>query len=373
MYMAEIIFFKTAAFGGYDKDDVDKYLYSLYSQISELKNQLSETRFSVEKYMSGTEQEKIYESMLSDKRTECTKLQAQNQSLSQQLENLKAENQLKEQEITNLKESIKELEEDISETNIKLASLQAGDDVSALSMVFVEAKKSADILKSKAKKEACDLEINSKKIAEDLINDANKKALKIIADADNNSKQMEVASENMKALMLNDVNKINKLFFKLKDAFNELQESGGELLGKSEKVLADAASTLKENGVPVFKLPDDYKPDLPDAFASGYDDSEFISELNSVNVLSDNFMDDFQNDLHSDNLEHDLMEFETGRVNNNSNHDENISLEDIAKQAEAINDKNNSKDKDKDKNDNNSGNSGSLSLEELARQAEAIN
>lgn len=355
--MAETIFLKTTAFGGYDKEDVNKYLNSLYSQIFELKNKLSEAEFAVREYKTGTEQEKIYESMLSDKRTEITRLQAENQIMSETLESLKADNELKYDEISVLKENISELEQDISETNMKLSSLQNQDEAAAFSMVFVEAKKSADTLMEKAKKKASELEINSRQLAENIISEANNKALEITSEADSRSKQLEIASGNMKALMLDDVNKINQVFMKLKDTFEEFQKSGGDILEKSEKMLSETKNTLEEDGVPVFRMPETYENEIPDAPANEYDDPEFISDLDSINIISDNFMNDFQDDL-----EHELMEFETGRVNTSEN--ENISLEELARQADSINDKNNSKKSDKKSN--------GISLEELARQADAI-
>lgn len=347
--MNEVIFLKTSAFGGYNKEDVDKLLQMLYSQISELESRLREIKSAVEQYKTGTEQEKIYESILSEERAKIAGLQTENQTLSQNLESLRAENIQKENEISALKENVSELEQNISESNMKIASLQTEDEATAFSMIFVEAKKSADILISKAQKKASELDENSKKLAENIINDANNKASEITAEANNSLKQMEVSSENMKALMLDDVNKINQVFSRLKDTFEEFKKSGNDIIGKSENILSETKNTLENNGIPVFKIPEEYKPEFPDAPANEYDDADFISDINSVNIVSDNFMDEFQ-----DNLERDIMDFEAGRITTSSN--DNISLEELARQAEAINDKK----------------SKAPSLEEIAKQAEAI-
>lgn len=371
--MAEIIFFKTTAFGGYDKEDVDKCLRMLYSQISELENELGEVKFAVEKYKTGTEQEKIYESIISEERAKIIELQTENQIMSQKLNALIADNKQKEYEISTLKENVSELEQNVSDANMKISSLQTEDDATVFSMVFVEAKKSADILISEAKKKASELEENSRKLAENIISDANRKASEITAEADNSLKQIEVSSGNMKALMLDDVNKINQVFSKLKDTFEEFKKSGSDILGKSEKMLAETKNTLEKDGVPVFQIPEEYIPELPDAPANEYDDAEFISSLDSVNIVSDNFMDEFQ-----DSLERDIRDFETGRINASKN--ENISLEELARQAEAINDKK-SRNPGSEKipeqteainNKKNNQQSPVLSLEELARQAESI-
>ncbi len=348
--MNEVIFLKTSAFGGYNKEDVDNLLQMLYSQISELESQLREIKSAVEQYKTGTEQEKIYESILSEERAKIAGLQTENQTLSQNLESLKAENIQKENEISVLKENVSGLEQNIAEANMKIASLQTEDEATAFSMIFVEAKKSADIIISQAQKKASEFEENSKKLAENIINDANNKASEITAEANNNLKQMEVSSGNMKALMLDDVNKINQVFSRLKDTFEEFTKSGNDIIGKSENILSETKNTLENNGIPVFKITEEYKPEFPDAPANEYDDADFISDINSVNIVSDNFMDEFQ-----DSLERDIMDFEAGKITTSSN--DNISLEELARQAEAINDKK----------------SETPSLEEIAKQAETIN
>ena len=54
--MAETEFIKAAAFGGYDKTDVDKRLDSLYSLAYEMKNELRETKLLLEKYQEDSEE-----------------------------------------------------------------------------------------------------------------------------------------------------------------------------------------------------------------------------------------------------------------------------------------------------------------------------
>lgn len=367
--MSEVIFLKTSAFGGYEKKDVDERLKSLYMRISELESELRETKSILEKYQNGTEQEKIYESVLADERAKIAELQAQNNLMSENLEAFKSENEQLQEEVSVLQEEVSDLEQEISEANTTIASLNASDDVTAMSIVFAEAKKSAEMILAKAKSEAADLEENSKKLAEDIISDADNKAAEIvfeaqkyesekIAETDEKSKQMEVASENMKALMLGDVNKLNETFLKLKQIFGEFQKTGGDILDKSEKMLEETKNTLQEGGVPVFHAPENSKSVFSgETIYENYefDDSGFsLSELDSVNIVGDNFMDDLE-----DNLENDLKEFASGGTN--SSEKESISLADIAKQAESLN------------NDENNNNKNNISLDEIAKQAEAIN
>jgi len=349
--MSEIIFLKTATFGGYDKKDVDEHLKTLYSQIYELKNELSETKSALEKYKNGTEEEKVHESILADERAKMAEIQSENHIMSEKIQILEADNEEKTEEISLLKETVSELEENLSDANTKISSLKTEDDVTALSIVFAELKKSAEIIVNKAKKEASKLEENSKKLVESIIADANEKASAIVAEADKKSKQMEVASGNMKALMLDDVKKINEKFLSLKQLFDEFQKSGADMLEKSGNMLSETKNVLESDGVPVFHIPENFQSE-PVYENYNYDDSGFIDDLDSVNILSDNFMDEDS----GENLERELMEFESGGRSTQS-----LSLEEIAKQAEAIDDSNNIKKTEP------------LSLEEIAKQAEAIN
>ena len=97
--MAETRFLKTVTFGGYDKEDVEKRISSLCSRIFELENELRETKLCLEKYRTGTDAEKIHESVLAEERKRLAECQAENKSVCEKIQSLTADNEEKEKEI----------------------------------------------------------------------------------------------------------------------------------------------------------------------------------------------------------------------------------------------------------------------------------
>ncbi len=389
--MAETRFLKTVTFGGYDKEDVEKRLSSLYSRISELENELGETRLSLEKYRTGTEAEKIYETVLAEERKRLAECQTENKSMSEKIQLLKAENEEKEKEITSLKQSVAELEQNLSDADMKLSSMSEKDDAAVFGAVFAAAKKSASTIIDEAKKKADDLDANSKKLAENIVAEANNKAAEILYDAEtyaaemttevnNESEQMKHASGNMKALILKDINKISAEMSKLKKIFE-----------KSEKILSDTQNTLEKDGVPVFCVPESFTPELPekpvyektDYSYNGavsentydekeeYDDVPDFDELEEVDILGDDD-DDFdlsglvrstptvkKGGVDLDALTRQAEEFVSMSKKPKN---ENISLDELAKQAADLDDNVPRQKK----------NSGNINLEELTKQAAAL-
>lgn len=273
--MAETRFIKTVTFGGYDKNDVDKRLESLYNQVYELKNQLREAKLSLEKYKEGTDEEKTHESVLAVERAKLTQLQVKNENITERLKAAEDDNKAKEKENNSLKESLKALTEELEGAKSELNTLKAGSDAAALGVVFIEAQKSRDLLLDQAKKEAASLKEDSEKLSENMIIDANNKAAKIIydaekqaaiitADAENKSEQMKVASGNLRASMLEDVGRIGKEVTKLKDLLTEFEKSGIEMVDESQKLLRSVEKEINAGGVPVFKIPEEIKAKLPE-------------------------------------------------------------------------------------------------------------
>ncbi len=273
--MAETRFIKTVTFGGYDKNDVDKRLESLYNQVYELKNQLREAKLSLEKYKEGTDEEKTHESVLAVERAKLTQLQVKNENITERLKAAEDDNKAKEKENNSLKESVKALTEELEGAKSELNTLKAGSDAAALGVVFIEAQKSRDLLLDTAKKEAASLKEDSEKLSENMITDANNKAAKIIydaekqaaiitAEAENKSEQMKVASGNLRASMLEDVGRIGKEVTKLRDLLAEFEKSGIEMVDESQKLLKSVEKEINAGGVPVFKIPEEIKAKLPE-------------------------------------------------------------------------------------------------------------
>ncbi len=273
--MAETRFIKTVTFGGYDKNDVDKRLESLYSQVYELKNELREAKLSLEKYKEGTDEEKTHESVLAVERAKLTQLQVKNENITERLKAAEDDNKNKEKENEELKESVKQLKASLDDANSELSALKAGGDAAALGVVFIEAQKSRDMLLSTAKTEAAALEADSKKLSENMITEANNKAASIIyeaekqaaeitANAENKSEQMKVASGNLRASMLSDVGRIGEAVTKLKEMLAEFEKTGFGMVDESEKLLKSVEKELTAGGVPVFSVPKEIKPELPE-------------------------------------------------------------------------------------------------------------
>ncbi len=274
--MAETRFIKTVAFGGYDKNDVDKKLEYLYSQVYDLKNELRETKLMLNKFKEGSTEEAAHESVLANERAKLTEMQVKNEAMSERLKSTDEDNKNKEKELAELRAQNKEMQDTLADANSKLAAASGGGDAAMFGTIFAEAQKSANLIVSTAKQQAADLESDSKKLAENTVIDANNKASKIIYDAEkqaaeivtnaeNDSAKMEAASDNMKATMLNEVSKIGLEVSKIKKLLSEFQENGLGLLDKSETLINDTKAELTAGGIPVFKDPELKTPSVPEA------------------------------------------------------------------------------------------------------------
>lgn len=273
--MAETRFIKTVTFGGYDKAEVDKRLEYFYTKLYELKNELRETKLTLEEYKKGTDAEKAAETVLAGERAKLTQVQVQNETMSDRIKNVEEENKAKDNEIKALKDKNKALTDELEEKKKRVEALEAGGAAEALSTVFIEAQKSASLLTSTSKKEADELAAKSKQAADDMIIDANNKAKKIIfdaekeaaeitADAQNKSEQMNTASNNMKAVLLGEIESYNKQMVKMKELFADFERDGRKKLDDSMDLLSKAKNQLSSGGVPVFKEPKLVEPEYPE-------------------------------------------------------------------------------------------------------------
>ena len=169
--MAEPRFIKTVTFGGYEKEAVIRRMEFLNTQVHDLRNELRETKLLLEAYKKGTEQEKSFESVLSEERAKLTQVQVQNNTLNLKLKATDDENRTYEQDIKNYQAEIAELQDKLKAAESKCAALMAQDEAMALSNVFIEAQKSSAMLETAAKTKAADIEHKTKKLAEKIVYD----------------------------------------------------------------------------------------------------------------------------------------------------------------------------------------------------------
>ena len=273
--MAEARFIKTVAFGGYEKSEVIRRLEYLNTQVYDLKNELRETKLLLDAYKKGGDAEKAGETVLSGERAKLTQVQVQNETLTTKLKATEEENKNYEQQVKELNASVQELNEKLKAAQDKIAGLQSGGDAAALSQVFIEAQKAADMLVNNAKAEAEKLAADAKTAAENTIADANDEAAQIIyeaernaavklAEAKNNAEAMNVSTNNMKALMLDDVTKLGAEMTQLRTLFQKFMETGLNDISDAEERLFDVSNTLRDGGVPVFKAPEYFEPEIPE-------------------------------------------------------------------------------------------------------------
>lgn len=285
-------FIKTVPFGGYDRTDVDKRLEFLYAQVYVLKNELRESKLTLEKLRKGTEAEKTHESVLAVERAKLTELQVKNETMTDRLKRAEEENKLKEKELAALQEQYGKLNAALENANSELTAMRAGGDAAALGAVFVEAQKSRDMILNEAKNKAAGLKTESETLAANIITDADNKAAMIIYEAEKRAaeviaealtkvEQMKVASQNMKASMLQEVESIGAKVATLRQAMETFVDTGFKMVTDSNQLMADTAEELKKGGVPVFTEARKIQPQFPDqpelkqvSFPNGERDSE---------------------------------------------------------------------------------------------------
>ncbi|MBO4493189.1 MAG: plectin [Ruminococcus sp.] len=273
--MAEPRFIKTVTFGGYEKEAVVKRIEFLNEQVHDLRNELRETKLLNEAYKKGTEQEKALETVLSEERAKLTQIQVQNNTLSLKLKATDDENSNLLVEIKSLKDEIAELKDKLKAAESKCAALMAQDEAMALSNVFIEAQKSSSMLEGAAKSKAAEIEFKTKKLAEDIVSEANTEAEQIIfeaertaaekiAEAKNQAEQMSVASNNLRASVLDNVNSLKKHMGLVRDALEGFRKEGLSRLIEADECLNRTENALKEGGIPVFKQPEVFEPEIPE-------------------------------------------------------------------------------------------------------------
>ena len=285
--MAGSLFIKSTAFGGYDKPETDKVIEDLFAQVYELKNKVRDSDLFAAAKKKGADDQANAADVVAASAKELAKVQAENETLSRHVEELKAESKGKDDQIAELNAEIEKLKADLKEANNKLDKVENGE-AAMLSKVFIEAQKSADMVLGDAKKQADSIKADSEKLTENMVVEANNKAAKIVyaaekqaaeieAKAINDDEAMKAASSNMKAVMLSDIESISADLAKIKELFVSLQTNGTDKLTMSETMLKDAEASLKKDGVPKFKVPEEIAADLPKEPVLGKTDYSYNS------------------------------------------------------------------------------------------------
>ena len=264
--MSETRFMQTVLFGGYDRDAVEKRFERMLSQISDLKNELRETKLLLSEYKNGTDAAEAEQHVLEGERVKLTQTQVQAEKATKKLKATEEDLAERDREIAELKEKLAKTEEELQTKTASLIGYEADDEAAALSQVFVAAQQSAAQLVGSAKKQAAELDLNSKKLAQNIITEANNTAKQIIyeaevqaaetvADAENRLQQMETANGNLRASLLADIEHMHERLAAIQNAYQAFQETGMPTLLESAEMLTAAKEELTAGGIPVFQEP----------------------------------------------------------------------------------------------------------------------
>ena len=297
--MSETRFLSTVLFGGYERASVDKRFEFLMTQIFSLKNELRETKLLLAEYKKGTEPEAAAEAVLSGERAKLTQVQVQHETMSKKSRALEEENKVQSAELETLRAQLAEAKEQIADLSAKLHALEADSSAAALSTVFIEAQKSAELLKQTAKREAEDLERNARKLADNVLAEANNTAAKIVYDAEvhaanteaesqNQAAQTDAAKENFRASMAADIQQAADTVQQILHAFEAFRTDGEARLAQSQQMLQDAQAALTADGIPQFRMPEQIAAKLPDEpeyqpVDHNYEQTEAEPEKSKVN------------------------------------------------------------------------------------------
>ena len=270
--MAETKFIKISATGGYD---VDKRLDFLYNLVYDLKNELRESKLLLKNYQDGSDSEKNFENVLSVERAQITQVQVKNENLSEKNKCLREDLRVKEAENTELHKTISSLEEKLADAELKVKAMENGGDADALGEMFIEAKKSRDLIINKANEKAKATEENTKRFVEEFVTEANNQASKIIynaerqaaeiiADAKNQAEQIRVSSNNLKSVMYTEMLGISSKILEIRETISELNNYTVAKLLDAENVIESADEMLKSGGIPIFETAQEIQPDYPE-------------------------------------------------------------------------------------------------------------
>lgn len=326
--MADTLFIKAAAFCGYDKTDVDKRLDTLYTLIYNLKNEIRENKQIIKKYEEGCNQDKAYENAIAVERAQLTQLQVKNENLIEKNKSRQEELKTKEQENAKLNEEIAALKEEVEVLRLEQLALK-NNNTEDLGIIFIEAKKSRDLIVNKAKEEANEVMEEARKFSEELIAETNEKIRKLIDNAEKKaSDTLKDAEAKRKSLADEEVSLKNAFLEKIKsfgDELNSIKASVDAFTAASDAFFDDSKKLLDETEAKASGLakPDDSvnKPEPPLAESDNIDNTSVDAETDKKSVA-----DTKPEENNGDNAD-----------NQNSNNESGINLDDLLKQAEELN------------------------------------
>lgn len=309
--MAKSVFIRTTAFGGFDKSDVDSVFKELNTQIFNLQNELRENQL----IMSGSDSkaDEIKDSIISENRTKLSEAQSENETLKKNIEGLTYEVAERDKTIKTLNDQISKLNKQLNDANKKLESLGGGDSA-ALSKVFIEAQKSADMLVADSQNQADTIMADAKKLVENMVIEANNKASEIVynaekkaaereAEAKSSSAAIDAASVNLRASMLETVKGLSEEMANIKKIIASFEKSETEKISKSEELLAKTEATLTEGGIPQFTEVRAVKAEIPEPPKLVQPDYNYESVKPKANEPDD---DTEKTDESGDDLSNDL-------------------------------------------------------------------
>lgn len=270
--MADTRFIRTVEFGGYDRNDVIKRFEFLNTQLFDLKNELRETKMLIEEYKKGSSEEKAHEAVLTQEKVKLTSLQVQNETASTKLKAAEEDKAKLAEELAALKATHADTLKELEDAKSKLNAYESDNEANALSQVFIAAQASATAVVANANKEADEKKAQAEALIKEMIDDANHTAAEIVYEAEkraaetdaeskNAAEKMKVASNNLRAAMLKEVEDLGKHLNDLNEVFAVIKDKNSE----AEKLLKTTENKLTEGGVPEFKLPETFEPQLPDA------------------------------------------------------------------------------------------------------------
>ncbi len=322
--MADTLFIKAAAFCGYDKNDVDKRLDALYSLIYNLKNEIRENKQILKKYEEGFSQDKAYENAIAVERAQLTQLQVKNENLAEKNKARTEELKIKEQENSRLLEEVAQLKEEVEELRLKQLALK-NNDTEDLGIIFIEAKKSRDLIVNNAKQEAAVCMEEAKKFSENLIAETNEKIKNLIENAEKKTAELLKESENKKKTLAEEEANLKQNFLEklaaLNNEINNIKNSVDTFTSASADFFSNSKDLIESAESKINCIGETAKAENND-----------VSETEAA--ASEN-IDNNQTSSTEENNQKDNANPKT--VENNNSAENGINLDDLLKQAKELN------------------------------------
>lgn len=319
--MADTLFIKAAAFGGYDKNDVDKRLDTLYTLIYNLKNEIRENKQIIKKYEEGYSQDKAYENAIAVERAQLTQLQVKNENLIEKNKSRQEELKSKELENAKLTEEIAALKEEVEVLRLEQLTLK-NNNTEDLGIIFIEAKKSRDLIVNKAKEEANEIMDEARKFCEDLVAETNEKIHKLIDNAEKKASDVIKESEIRRKALVDEEAAMKTAFLEkimtYTEELNNIKTSVDAFTAASDAFFGESKTLLDESEMKALEKPKAAEPAKKPVNTQPAADNNKTSPKESVTA------DSAEKNNDSDD-------------NDENKNDGGINLDDLLKQAKELN------------------------------------